>query len=194
MYANAIKKGSTAEAASARANIKRHLMQVNEGNIFSFKDVVKYTKPINEALKVNFGDLDAMIEERRKQVEAERNAMEAARKRAEEEEAKRKKHLEELSLIPDGKLDKQYMDALDKVDDATVREMLDEAASRKGYDDTESAYQGVGAWAAPGNPGYESDKARRDDWESSGSDVNLEDMALRYTPQPDDYFSHPERY
>lgn len=194
MYANAIKKGSTAEAARARANIKRHLMQVNEGNIFSFKDVVKYTKPINEALKENFGDFDAMIEERRKQVEAERNAMEAARKRAEEEEAKRKKHLEELSLIPDDKLDKQYMDALAKGDDATAREMLDEAARRKGYDDTESAYQGVGAWAAPGNPGYESDKARRDDWESSGSDVNLEDMALGYTPQPDDYFSHPERY
>lgn len=194
MYANAIKKGSTAEAARARANIKHHLMQVNEGNIFSFKDVVKYTKPINEALKVNFGDLDAMIEERIKQVEAERNAMEAARKRAEEEEAKRKKHLEELSLIPDDKLDKQYMDALAKGDDATAREMLDEAARRKGYDDTESAYQGVGAWAAPGNPGYESDKARRDDWESSGSDVNLEDMALGYTPQPDDYFSHPERY
>lgn len=194
MYANAIKKGSTAEAARARANIKRHLMQVNEGNIFSFKDVVKYTKPINEALKENFGDLDAMIEERVQQVEAQRNAMEAARKRAEEEEAKRKKHLEKLSLIPDDKLDKQYMDALAKGDDATAREMLDEAARRKGYDDTESAYQGVGAWAAPGNPGYESDKARRDDWESSGSDVNLEDIALGYAPQPDDYFSHPERY
>lgn len=194
MYANAIKKGSTAEAARARANIKRHLMQVNEGNIFSFKDVVKYTKPINEALKKNFGDLDAMIEDRVQQVQAQRNAMEAARKRAEEEEAKRQKHLEEISLIPDDQLDKQYMDALAKGDDATAREMLDEAARRKGYDDTESAYQGVGAWAAPGNPGYESDKARRDDWESSGSDVNLEDIALGYTPQPDDYFSHPERY
>ena len=194
MYANAVKKGSTAEAARARANIKRHLLQANEDKISSFKELMKYTVPVNEALKENFGDLDAMIEERRKQVEAERNAMEAARKRAEEEEAKRKKHLEELSLIPDDQLDKQYMDALAKGDDATAREMLDEAARRKGYDDTESAYQGVGAWAAPGNPGYESDKARRDDWESSGSDVNLEDIALGYTPQPDDYFSHPERY
>ena len=194
MYANAIKKGSTAEAARARANIKRHLLQANEDKISSFKELLKYTKPVNEALKENFGDVDAMIEERKQQMEAQRNAMEAARKRAEEEEAKRKKHLEELSLIPDDKLDKQYMDALSKGDDATAREMLDEAARRKGYDDTESAYQGVGAWAAPGNPGYESDKARRDDWESSGSDVNLEDMALGYTPQPDDYFSHPERY
>lgn len=194
MYANAIKKGSTAEAARARANIKRHLLQANEDKISSLKELLKYTKPVNETLKENFGDVDAMIEERVKQVEAQRNAMEAARKRAEEEEAKRKKHLEELSLIPEDKLDKQYMDALAKGDDATAREMLDEAARRKGYDDTESAYQGVGAWAAPGNPGYESDKARRDDWESSGSDVNLEDMALGYTPQPDDYFSHPERY
>lgn len=194
MYANAIKKGSTAEAARARANIKRHLLQANEDKISSFKELLKYTKPVNEALKENFGDVDAMIEERKQQMEAQRNAMEAARKRAEEEEAKRKKHLEELSLIPDDKLDKQYMDALAKGDDATAREMLDEAARRKGYDDTESAYQGVGAWAAPGNPGYESDKARRDDWESSGSDVNLEDMAMGYTPQPDDYFSHPERY
>ena len=194
MYANAIKKGSTAEAARARANIKRHLLQANEDKISSFKELIKYTKPVNDALKENFGDVDAMIEERKQQMEAQRNAMEAARKRAEEEEAKRKKHLEELSLIPDDKLDKQYMDALSKGDDATAREMLDEAARRKGYDDTESAYQGVGAWAAPGNPGYESDKARRDDWESSGSDVNLEDMALGYTPQPDDYFSHPESY
>ena len=194
MYANAIKKGSTAEAARARANIKRHLLQANEDKISSLKELLKYTKPVNEALKENFGDLDAMIEERVKQVEAQRNAMEAARKRAEEEEAKRQKHLEELSLIPDDQLDKQYMDALAKGDDDTAREMLDEAARRKGYDDTESSYQGVGAWKAPGNPGYESDKARRDDWESSGSDVNLEDMALGYTPQPDDYFSHPERY
>jgi hypothetical protein len=194
MYANAIKKGSTAEAARARANIKRHLLQANEDKISSLKELLKYTKPVNEALKENFGDVDAMIEERVKQVEAQRNAMEAARKRAEEEEAKRQKHLEELSLISDDQLDKQYMDALAKGDDATAREMLDEAARRKGYDDTESAYQGVGAWAAPGNPGYESDKARRDDWESSGSDVNLEDIALGYSPQPDDYFSHPERY
>ena len=194
MYANAVKKGSTAEAARARANIKRHLLQVNEDKISSLKELLKYTVPVNNALKENFGDLDAMIEERKQQMEAQRNAMEAARKRAEEEEAKRQKHLEELSVIPDDQLDKQYMDAFAKGDDATAREMLDEAARRKGYDDTESAYQGVGAWAAPGNPGYESDKARRDDWESSGSDVNLEDMALGYTPQPDDYFSHPERY
>ena len=193
MYANAVEKGSTAEAARARANIKRYLLQVNEGNVFSFKDIIKYTKPVNEALKENFGDLDAMIEERRKQVEAERNAMEAARKRAQEEEEKRQKHLEELSLIPTDELDKRYMDAIANKDESTAREMLDESARRKGYDDADSDYQGQGAWAAPSNPQYESDEARRADIENS-PDVNLEDIALGYNLQPDDYFDNPRAY
>lgn len=193
MYANAVEKGSTAEAARARANIKRHLLQANEDKITSFKELIKYTKPVNDALKENFGDLDAMIEERRKQVEAQRNAMEAARKRAQEEEEKRQKHLDELSLIPTDELDKRYMDAIANNDESTAREMLDESARRKGYGDVDSDYQGQGAWAAPSNPQYESDEARRADIENS-PDVNLEDIALGYNLQPDDYFDNPRAY
>lgn len=193
MYANAVERGSTAEAARARANIKRYLLQANEDKISSFKDIIKYTKPINEALKENFGDLDAMIEERRKQVEAERNAMEAARKRAQEEEEKRQKHLDELSLIPTDELDKRYMDAIANNDESTAREMLDESARRNGYGDVDSDYQGQGAWAAPSNPQYDSDEARRADIENS-PDVNLEDIALGYNLQPDDYFDNPRAY
>lgn len=193
MYANAVEKGSTAEAARARANIKRYLLQANEDKISSFKELMKYTVPVNESLKENFGDLDAMIEERRKQVEAERNAMEAARKRAQEEEEKRQKHLDELSLIPTDELDKRYMDAIANNDESTAREMLDESARRKGYGDVDSDYQGQGAWAAPSNPQYESDEARRADIENS-PDVNLEDIALGYSLQPDDYFDNPRAY
>ena len=193
MYANAVERGSTAEAARARANIKRYLLQANEDKISSFKELMKYTVPVNKALKENFGDLDAMIEERRKQVEAERNAMEAARKRAQEEEEKRQKHLDELSLIPTDELDKRYMDAIANNDESTAREMLDESARRKGYGDVDSDYQGQGAWAAPSNPKYESDEARRADIENS-PDVNLEDIALGYSLQPDDYFDNPRAY
>ena len=193
MYANAVERGSTAEAARARANIKRYLLQANEDKISSFKELMKYTVPVNEALKENFGDLDAMIEERRKQVEAERNAMEAARKRAQEEEEKRQKHLDELSLIPTDELDKRYMDAIANNDESTAREMLDESARRNGYGDVDSDYQGQGAWAAPSNPQYESDEARRADIENS-PDVNLEDVALGYNLQPDDYFDNPRAY
>ena len=193
MYANAVERGSTADAARARANIKRYLLQANEDKISSFKELMKYTVPVNKALKENFGDLDAMIEERRKQVEAERNAMEAARKRAQEEEEKRQKHLDELSLIPTDELDKRYMDAIANNDESTAREMLDESARRKGYGDADSDYQGQGAWAAPSNPQYESDEARRADIENS-PDVNLEDIALGYNLQPDDYFDNPRAY
>lgn len=193
MYANAVEKGSTAEAARARANIKRYLLQANEDKISSFKELMKYTVPVNEALKENFGDLDAMIEERRKLVEAQRNAMEAARKRAQEEEEKRQKHLYELSLIPTDELDKRYMDAIANNDESTAREMLDESARRNGYGDVDSDYQGQGAWAAPSNPQYESDEARRADIENS-PDVNLEDIALGYNLQPDDYFDNPRAY
>lgn len=193
MYANAVERGSTADAARARANIKRYLLQANEDKISSFKELMKYSVPVNEALKENFGDLDAMIEERRKQVEAQRNAMEAARKRAQEEEEKRQKHLDELSLIPTDELDKRYMDAIANNDESTAREMLDESARRKGYGDVDSDYQGQGAWAAPSNPQYESDEARRADIENS-PDVNLEDIALGYSLQPDDYFGNPRAY
>ena len=193
MYANAVERGSTADAARARANIKRYLLQANEDKISSFKELMKYTVPVNEALKENFGDLDAMIEERRKQVEAERNAMESARKRAQEEEEKRQKHLDELSLIPTDELDKRYMDAIANNDESTAREMLDESARRNGYGDVDSDYQGQGAWTAPSNPRYESDEARRADIENS-PDVNLEDIALGYNLQPDDYFDNPRAY
>jgi len=193
MYANAVERGSTADAARARANIKRYLLQANEDKISSFHELMKYTVPVNEALKENFGDLDAMIEKKRKQVEAERNAMEAARKRAQEEEEKRQKHLDELSLIPTDELDKRYMDAIANNDESTAREMLDESARRKGYGDVDSDYQGQGAWAAPSNPQYESDEARRADIENS-PDVNLEDIALGYSLQPDDYFDNPRAY
>lgn len=193
MYANAVERGSTADAARARVNIKRYLLQANEDKISSFHELMKYTVPVNKALKENFGDLDAMIEERRKQIEAERNAMEAARKRAQEEEEKRQKHLDELSLIPTDELDKRYMDAIANNDESTAREMLDESARRKGYGDVDSDYQGQGAWAAPSNPQYESDEARRADIENS-PDVNLEDIALGYSLQPDDYFDNPRAY
>ena len=151
-------------------------------------------EPIEKAVKEKYGDVDVLIEERRKRAEEERNVMEAARKRVEEEERKRQERLEKLSLISDEDLDKRYMDALAKGDEATAREMLDEVARRKGYGDADSDYQGVGAWSAPSNPGYESDEARRNAVGDDSPDLNIEDMAAGYNNQPNDIFEHPEKY
>lgn len=149
--------------------------------------------PIEKAIKEKYGDVDVLIEERKKRVEAERNVMEAARKRAEEEERKRQQHLEELSLIPDGDLDKRYLEAMEKGDETTAREMLDEAARRKGYGDAESDYQGVGAWSAPSDPGFATAEERRADVKENGGDVNVEDIAAGYSPVQEEMYSHPER-
>ena len=194
MYADGIEKGSSAQASRAMAVIGGKIVAAHDDEIHSLRDMRRLRKPVEKALKEKFGEVDKLIEERRKQVEDERNMMEAARKRAEEEEAKRKQRLEELAMLTADELDRRYAEALDNGDERTAREMLDEAARRKGYGDPESEYQGVGAWEAPSNPGYESDEARRADVEDNAPDVNLEDMALGYSLQPDDYFTHPERY
>ena len=190
-YEMAMKRGSLPSAIRAMREIRETLRRKRKLKLSEF---TKVFAPIRNELYARFGNLDKLQQEYKEKVFAERNVMEAARKRAEEEAVERQKHLNELSLLSDEELDTSYINAIDNGDKALAREMLDEAARRKGYTDAKSDYQGAGTWAAPGNPGYESDEARRADMEDNGTIVNLEDMALGYNPQPDDYFSHPKRY
>ena len=191
-YAEGMASGNLALANQAIAEIRRSKRIEYRGTKLS--EFAKLFAPLKNELYERFGDMDELQQEYVRRAEEKRNIMEAARRKAAEEEAKRKQHLEELSLLTSEEIDRRYADAIDKGDEQTAREMLDEAARRKGYGDTTSDYQGVGAWSAPSDPGYESDAARRADVESNAPDVNLEDMALGYNLQPDDYFIHPERY
>ena len=151
-------------------------------------------EPIRNAIKEQYGDVDVLVEEHRKQVEQKNNMMEAARKKAEEEERKRQARLEELAELTDEEIDNRYAEALAKGDEAAAREMLDEAARRKGYGDADSDYQGVGAWSAPSKPDYETDEARRNAVGEDSPDLNVEDMAAGYNNQPEDIFVHPNKY
>lgn len=191
-YASGMKTGNLQKAEMALANIRRTMRVANRG--MKLSEFGKLFRPVQKELTERYGDIEKLRQEYIDAVMRERSVMEAARKRAEEEEAKRKAHLEDMSLLSTEELDKRYFDAIENGDEGVAREMLDEAARRKGYDDTESDYQGVGAWSAPSNPGYESDAERRADVEDNASCLNLEDMALGYKLQPDDYFTHPERY
>ncbi len=191
-YAEGMALGNLALANQAIAEIRRSKRIEHRGTKLS--EFAKLFAPLKNELYERFGDMGELQQELERRAEEERNIMEAARRKAAEEERKRLAHLEELSSLDDAAVDERYMDALQKGDEAAAREMLDEAARRKGYGDTTSDYQGVGAWSAPSDPGYESDAARRADVESNAPDVNLEDIALGYNLQPDDYFIHPERY
>ncbi len=191
-FDEAMQTGNVQLGHLAMANIRR-AYRINHSDM-KLSMFTKMFNSVKNELYSRYGNLDELQKQYEDEVMAERNVMEAARKKAEEEEAKKQKHLEELSLVSDAELDKRYMDALGKGDDATAREMLDESARRKGYGDVGSEYQGQGAWAAPSNPHYESDEARRADVETNSPDVNLEDMALGYNLQPADYFDNPRGY
>lgn len=202
-YAEGMKERNSAEAAMALHDLKVIYLRehIAEKRALMERDGVRgllanksLFEPVEQAIKAKYGDVDVLIEERRKQAEIERGMMEAARKRAEEEEAKRQQHLEELSLLTEDEIDERYADALAKGDEATAREMLDEAARRKGYGDAESDYQGVGAWGAPSKPDYETDEARRNAVGEDSPDLNVEDMAAGYSNQPEDIFVHPDTY
>ena len=193
-YAEGMKKGSSSQAFRAIAKIGQTIIRQHETEIHSLRDLRKFRHPVENVLKEKYGDVDKLIEEYRQRAMAERNAMEAARKRAEEEEAKRQQHLEELSLLTEDEIDERYADALEKGDEKTAREMLDEAARRKGYGDVESDYQSVGTWGAPSKPDYETDEARRNAVGEDSSDLNVEDMAAGYSNQPEDIFAHPDKY
>ena len=190
-YANGMAQKNTGKAAIARRSMERQIYLADAGKTSKLSDIAKSLKSFRAALKEAFGDLDALIDEYRNLFEEERNMMEAARKKAEEEAAARKRHLDELSLLTDGQIDSRYAEALEKGDETEAREMLDEVARRKGYGDENNEYRMQ--HRAPSNPGYESDEARRNDIEN-GPDVNLEDIALGYNSQPDDYFTNPRGY
>ena len=191
-YALGMKTGNLQKANFALAEIRRTMRVANRG--MKLSEFGKLFRPVQKELAERYGDIEVLRQEYIDAEMRERGVMEAARKRAEEEAAERKARADELRLLPEEELDRRYFEAVERGDDAAAREMLDEAARRKGYGDTESEYQGVGAWVAPSNPGYETDEARRDAVGEDSPDLNVEDMAAGYSNQPEDIFVHPDKY
>ena len=191
-YASGMKTGNLQKAEMALAEIRRTMRVANRG--MKLSEFGKLFRPVQNELTERYGDIEKLRQEYIDAVMRERGVMEAARKRAEEEEAKRKARADELSLLSTEELDKRYFDAIENGDEVVAREMLDEAARRKGYDDTESDYQGVGAWSAPSNPSYESDADRRADVEDNAPNVNVEDIALGYSLVDEKYWHEPRKY
>ena len=191
-YALGMETGNLHKADFALAEIRRTMRVANRG--MKLSEFGKLFRPVQKELAERYGDIEVLRQEYIDAEMRERGVMEAARKRAEEEAAERKARADELRLLPAEELDRRYFEAVERGDDAAAREMLDEAARRKGYDDTESEYQGVGAWVAPSNPGYESDAARRADVEDNAPDVNIEDIALGYSLVDENYWHEPRKY
>lgn len=191
-YADSIRMRNLGGASYAFQNMKRKVRIDNIND--TFQEFSKRFSPIRKELYENFGNIDELREEVISNTKAEQNIMEAARKRAEKEAEVENIRLQEFRDMSDQQLDDEYFRAIDKNDKTRIRDLVNEAARRKGYEDIDSNYQGVGAWAAPSNPGYESDQARRADFETNSPDINIEDIAKGYSPQPSDYFENLRAY
>ena len=191
-YADAMVRGNLHGAARAFHEIRRKIRLDNDGA--SLGEFVKIFSPIEKELYAKFGNIDDLRQQYVQRTLDERNAMEAARRRAEEAEEVERVRLQEFRAMDSGQLDMEYMRAVEANDESRMRDLVNEAARRNGYGDVASEYQGVGAWSAPSNPGYASDEERRSALQESGTEINVADIAAGYSSQPDDYFTNLRAY
>lgn len=191
-YADYMRRGNLNGAARAFHEIRRKVRIDNEGT--SFGEFVKLFSPVKKELYEKFGNIDDLREQYVQAEMEERSVMEAARKRAEEAAEAERRRLQEFQDMSDEQLDEEYSKAVEANDESRMRDLVNEAARRNGYGDVGSEYQGVGAWSAPSNPGYESDEERRAAIENDAPDVNITDIANGYSQQPSDYFTNLRAY
>lgn len=191
-YADYMRQGNLNGASGAFTDIRRKVRIDNRG--VSLGEFTKIFSPIRKELYEKFGNVDDMREQYVQAEMAERNMMEAARKRAEEAAEAERRRLQVFQDMTDKQLDEEYSKAVEANDESRMRDLVNEAARRNGYGDVSSEYQGVGAWSAPSNPGYESDEERRAAVENEAPDVNITDIANGYSQQPSDYFTNLRAY
>ena len=134
-YADAMKSGNLGGASYAFKSIKRSVLLANEG--LSLGQFVKVFKPIKNELFSNFGNVEELREEHVQEALNNRNVMEAARKREEAEKEAERKRLEVFEQMSDEALDKAYMEAVRNNDEQRMRDLVNEAARRKGYQSTD---------------------------------------------------------
>lgn len=195
-YANGMRLGTGAGCGLALQNIRRDFRLANSK--LKFAEFSHEYAKLKRDLFDKFGDYDELKARQIAEADARRDAMEAARKRIEEEQQRKKAEYEARIARYKGmsleELDSEYFKALENNDEVSARDIVDEVARRNGYADVTSDYQGAGAWAAPSRPGGYTDEERRASLETDSPDLSLEDISLGYTMQPDDIFDHPERY
>ena len=134
-YADAMKSGNLGGASYAFKSIKRSVLLANEG--LSLGQFAKVFKPIKNELFSNFGNVEELREEHVQEALNNRNVMEAARKREEAEKEAERKRLEVFEQMSDEALDKAYMEAVRNNDEQRMRDLVNEAARRKGYQSTD---------------------------------------------------------
>ena len=118
-YALGMKTGNLQKANFALTEIRRTMRVANRG--MKLSEFGKLFRPVQKELAERYGDIEVLRQEYIDAEMRERGVMEAARKRAEEEAAKRKARADELRLLPAEELDRRYFEAVERGDDAAAR-------------------------------------------------------------------------
>lgn len=130
-YARSMNIGNLGGASYAFNSMKRSVRLSNTD--LSLGEFVKVFSPIKNELYEKFGSVDALRDEYVRQEMDQRNVMEAARKREEEEAEAERKRLQEFQDMTDDEMDASYLDAMEKNDESRMRDIINESARRKGY-------------------------------------------------------------
>ena len=134
-YAQSIKANNLGGASYAFKSIKRNVLLQNPG--LSLGQFVKVFSPIKEELYNVFGNLDSLRNEYIQNEIEERNIMEAARKRAEDEAEAERIRLFEFEQMTDEEMDNAYFKAVEANDERRMRDIINESARRNGYISTD---------------------------------------------------------
>jgi hypothetical protein len=130
-YEQSMNIGNLGGASYAFKNIKRNIRLLNSD--LSLGEFVKTFAPVEKELYEKFGNVDALRDEYVQREMENRNVMEAARKRAEEVAEAERKRLEKFELMTDEEMDASYFNALEENGESRMRDIVNEAARRKGY-------------------------------------------------------------
>ena len=191
-YAYHMSMGNLGGATRAFHEIRRKVRIDNDGT--SLGRFTEIFTPIKRELYSRFGNIDELRDSIERTNEEARREMESVREKAEEEAAAERRRIAVFQRMTDEQLDEEYMKAVSEKDESRLRDLVNEAARRNGYGDIDSEYQGVGAWSAPANPGYENSEIRHASYEREGGAVNVLDIEQGYSPQPDNYFTNLRVY
>lgn len=130
-YAQSMRNGNLGGASYAFKSIHRSVRLQNDN--LSLGQFVKVFSPIKKELYDTFGNLDSLREEYVQREIEERNMMEAAKKRIEEEKKAENERLLEFENMSDQEMDEAYFKALENNDKSRMRDIVNESARRKGY-------------------------------------------------------------
>lgn len=131
-YAESMQLGNLGSASSTFHEIRRK--KRTENTTDSLRQFSQRFSPIMKELYETFGNVEELRKEAVRATMEERNIMESAHKRIEAEEETKRVRLQEFQDMSIEQLDGEYLKSIEDSNENRMRDLVNEAAHRNGYD------------------------------------------------------------